>query len=155
VRRGRPRRELASRSCSPRVFEDFYGTYGGALGIPSEVPEGADLPGLPGWFFLVPAAGQLVLAWLALRIGLVARVRPELLRTDDAFEPLGVALLIAGWTVDAVVAFPRLDGPPFRRLFGTWVAVSAAVLMCVGLVGLASGAARDARSRGTANDHVN
>jgi hypothetical protein len=124
----------------PVSFEDYYGTYAGRLGIPAEIPQDARLPGLPGWFFAVPAAGQVVLAALAARVAMVARLRPERLTAsrDLGIEALTIACVLALWVLGAVVLFPGLDAPPFERLAGTWVAAGGAAAAAVGLVGLAA-----------------
>jgi hypothetical protein len=115
----------------PRVeaesFEDFYGTYGGRLGIHDEIPEDAELPRLPGWFFPVPAAGQVALAWLATYVAW----RPA----PGAAIATAVGLVL--WVLGAVVLFPGLDAPPFERLAGTWVAAAATAVTAAGLAVLA------------------
>jgi hypothetical protein len=117
----------------PRVeaesFEDFYGTYGGRLGIPDEIPEGAGLPTLPGWFFAVPAAGQVALAWLATYVAWRPAPRAAL--------PTAGALVL--WVLGAVVLFPGLDAPPFEGLFGRWVAAAATAVTGAGLAVRARG----------------
>jgi hypothetical protein len=42
----------------PQSFEDFYSVYGGHLGIPDSVPQGAQIDPLPGWFFPLTALGK-------------------------------------------------------------------------------------------------
>src|SRR3954447_8683411 len=59
----------------PQSYEDFYSVYGGRLGIPESIPEDPALDGLPGWFFPVSAAGQVLLACAAWRLALVVRLR--------------------------------------------------------------------------------
>jgi hypothetical protein len=137
-----PRVELSS-------FEDFYGAYGGRLGIPEEIPADPRLDGLPGWFFPVPAAGQLLLAWLASLFALVVRLRPERV-IDDRASPLkaaaiGSALIL--WILGAVVFFPGLDAPPMDRLVGTWIAAGSGGVAGVALLALAADAMREQRAQ--------
>ena len=113
----------------PESFEDFYGTYGGRLGIPEEIPEDAELADLPGWFFPVPAAGQVILAWLATYVAL----RPECVNLGAA---VATAIALVLWVLGAVVLFPGLDAPPFERLAGTWVAAAGAAVTAAGLLAL-------------------
>ncbi len=112
----------------PESFEDFYGTYGGRLGIPTGIPDDPELDPLPGWFFPIPAAGQVVLAWLASYVAL----RP------DRGAAIATAVAIVLWVLGAVVLFPGLDAPPFERLAGTWVAAAAAAVTALGLLALGS-----------------
>jgi hypothetical protein len=89
----------------PQSYEDFYGVYGGRLGIPKSIPENAALVGLPGWFFPVSAAGQMLLAWLAWRLAEAARLRPDLLAKDENFTAKAVACAVALilWVLGTVV----------------------------------------------------
>ena len=124
----------------PVSFEDYYGTYGGRLGIPKEIPQDRELAGLPGWFFAVPAAGQVLLAALAARVAMIARLRPERLAASGALgvQAAVIGCVLALWVLGAVVLFPGLDAPPFERLAGTWVAAGSAAAAVIGLAGLAA-----------------
>jgi hypothetical protein len=137
-----PRAELSS-------FEDFYGTYGGRLGIPEGIPADARLDGLPGWFFPVPAAGQLLLAGLAWQLALVVRLRPDRVIDDRAFPlkaaAVGSALIL--WILGAVVFYPGLDAPSMDRLAGTWVAAGSGGTAGAVLLGLAADTVRERRSQ--------
>ena len=135
----------------PQSYEDFYGVYGGRLGIPKSIPEDGALAGLPGWFFPVSAAGQMLLAWLAWRLAEVARLRPDLL-TDDASFPAkaaGCAVALILWVLGTVVLYPGVLDPwvdeagPFTRLAGTWVAATATGVTAAALLALARQAASE------------
>src|SRR3954454_15869830 len=91
-----------------RSFEDFYSIYGGRLGIPDSIPPNAALSGLPGWFFPVSAAGQVLFAYLAWRLAYIARLRPDLAAGDElfAFKSTTCALGLVLWTLGTVVLFP-------------------------------------------------
>jgi hypothetical protein len=138
----------------PQSFEDFYGVYGGRLGIPESIPEDAALVGLPGWFFPVSAAGQMLLAWLAWRLADVARLRPDRLAEDGDFtaKAAGCAVALILWVLGAVVLFPGVLDPwvdeagPFTRLGGTWVAAIAAGVTAAALLALAGQARSERRS---------
>src|SRR4051812_14387465 len=106
-------------------FEDFYSVYGGRLGIPESIPPNAALNGLPGWFFPVSAAGQVLFAGLAWRLAYIARLRPDLAAGDElfAFKSTTCALGLVLWTLGTVVLFPgEIDTAgatgPFDRLPG-------------------------------------
>lgn len=133
----------------PRVeaesLEDFYSVYGGRLGIPESIPAGTPLSGLPGWFFPVSAAGQVLLAGLAWRLAFVARLRPDLAADDElfAFKCTACAVALVLWTLTTVVLFPgEIDTAgatgPFERLPGTWVAAAATGVAAAGLLAIAS-----------------
>jgi len=127
----------------PRVqlssFEDFYGAFGGRIGIPDEIPSQPRLDGLPGWFFPVPAAGQVLLSWLAWRLAITVRLRPEVCADDRAFpaKASAVALALAVWILGTVVLYPGLDAPSMDRLAGTWIATAAGAVAAAGLLALA------------------
>jgi hypothetical protein len=128
----------------PRVqlssFEDFYGEFGGRLGIPNQIPPDARLDGLPGWFFPVPAAGQVLLAWLAWRLAITVHLRPDACVRDRAFpaKAAAVALALAAWILGTVVLYPGLDAPSMDRLAGTWIAAAAGSAAALGLLALAT-----------------
>jgi hypothetical protein len=135
-----------------RSFEDFYGVYGGRLGIPEAVPEDPRLDPLPGWFFPISAAGQVVLALIAWQLAEVARLRPAVLAQRNGYDAAVVACagVLVLWVLGTVVLYPGVVDPwldqdgPFTRLAGTWLAAAAAVVTAAGLVGLAL-AGRSAR----------
>jgi hypothetical protein len=130
---------------TPQSFEDFYSIYGGRLGIPDSIPPNAYLDPLPGWFFPLAAAGQVLFAALAWRIAILARLRPDLAAADDGFTAKAVACALALllWTLGAVVLYPGVVDPwvdqagPFSRLTGTWIALAAAVMTALGLFAIA------------------
>jgi hypothetical protein len=136
----------------PQSKEDFYSIYGGRLGIPGSIPEDAALDALPGWFFPVSAAGQVLLAWIAWRLADVVRLRPDLVASDEQFavKSAGCAVALVLWTLGTVVLFPGVLDPwvdqagPFTRLAGTWVAAIATAVTAGALLLIA---ARSRRSR--------
>jgi hypothetical protein len=126
-------------------YEDFYGVYGGRLGIPKSIPEDPALAGLPGWFFPVSAAGQMLLAWFAWRLAAVARLRPDLLAAGAGYRAraTGCAVALVLWVLGTVVLYPGVLDPwvdeagPFTRLTGTWVAATATGVTAAALMALA------------------
>jgi hypothetical protein len=136
----------------PLSYEDFYGVYGGRLGIPRSIPEDRALDGLPGWFFPVSAAGQVLLACLAWRLAMVFRLRPDMVTSDEAFavKAAGCASALVLWTLGTVVLYPGVLDPwvdqagPFTRLAGTWVAAAAAFVTATALL-VTAARARSAR----------
>lgn len=130
----------------PESFEDFYSIYGGRLGIPDSIPSDTPLSGLPGWFFSVSAAGQVLFAFLAWRLAYTVRLRPDLAAADETFtfKCTTCALAMALWTLLTVVLFPGEidtagDSGPFDRLPGTWVAATATGIAAAGLLALSHG----------------
>jgi hypothetical protein len=130
----------------PQSKEDFYGIYGGRLGIPASVPEHASLDPLPGWFFPISSAGQVLLAWVAWRLANVLRLRPDLVASDNQFaaKTAGCAVALVLWILGTVVLSPGVTDPwvdeagPFTRLAGTWVAAIATAITAGALLVIAA-----------------
>jgi hypothetical protein len=131
-----------------RSLEDFYSTYSDRVGIPTLDALRADaakLDPLRGWFFERAAAGQMLLALIALGLAAIAALRPDALARHRAFwsAALSCALALAIWVVLFVLLFPGLLDPwvdvagPFDLLAGAWVTTAAALVTALSLLALA------------------
>jgi hypothetical protein len=139
----------------PQSYEDFYSVYGGRLGIPESIPEGRSLDGLPGWFFPISAAGQVLLAAVAWSLALVVSLRPDVAAGDANFaaKAAGCGIALGLWTLGSVVLYPGVLDPwvdeagPFTRLPGTWVAAAAGWVTAAALLAIAAGSQSVRRGR--------
>jgi hypothetical protein len=142
----------------PQSIEDFYSTYDGRFGIPTLDAlraDAANLDPLPGWFFERAAAGQMLLALIALWLAAIAGLRPDALARHRTYwsAALSCALALAIWVVLFVLLFPGLLDPwvdiagPFDLLAGAWVAAAAALVTALSLLALAWRSRRACRAR--------